>query len=104
MEILQRIMSLVTASALLLSGCGINDTSETGSGQTTGGDTVSEVNTGRTKADPSDITYASSYSFDKLTYGDIEKMEYSCLIEAETAKSNSGITIKTDKAGYSGEG
>ena len=28
MEILQRIMSLVTASALLLSGCGINDTSE----------------------------------------------------------------------------
>ncbi len=31
-------------------------------------------------------------------------MEYSCLIEAETANSNSGITIKTDKAGYSGEG
>lgn len=104
MEILQKIMSLVTASALLLSGCGINDTSETGSSQTTDGDTVSEVNTGRAKAAPSDITYASSYSFDKLTYGDIEKTEYSCLIEAETAKSNSGITIKTDKAGYSGEG
>lgn len=65
---------------------------------------MSELNTGRTKADPSEITCASSYSFDKLTYGDIEKMEYSCLIEAETAKSNSEITIKTDKAGYSGEG
>lgn len=36
MEILQRIMSLLTASALLLSGCGINDTSETGSSQTKG--------------------------------------------------------------------
>lgn len=73
MEILQRIMSLVTASALLMWGCGINDTSETGSSQTTGGDTVSELNTGRTKSDPSEITCASSYSFDKLTYGDIEK-------------------------------
>lgn len=59
MEILQRIMSLVTASALLLSGCGINDTSETGSNQTTGGDTVSELNTGRTKADPSEKVYNS---------------------------------------------
>ncbi len=59
MEILQRIMSLVTASTLLLSGCGINDTSETGSSQTTNGDTVSELNTGRTKADPSEKVYNS---------------------------------------------
>ena len=73
-----------------------------GSGTTDSG--AAEVITGRTKVDPSAITYASSYSFEKLSYGGVEKKEHNSLVEAETAELNAGVVLKTDKAGYSGEG
>jgi len=59
---------------------------------------------GRPKVDPAQITYADSYNFDKLTYAGLEEAEFSCLLEAEDAKTGDGVTLKTDKAGYSGSG
>ena len=59
---------------------------------------------GRDIADPSKIIYADSYSFEKLSFDGIEKTEVSILIEAETAEENSGVTVKTDTKGYSGDG
>lgn len=103
MELCHKLVSFITASAILLTGCG-NDTSDTGNGQASGGDAVSETVTGRRIVDPSEITYASSYKFDKLTYGGIEKMDFSTVVEAETAREKAGVAIKTDKAGFSGSG
>ena len=59
---------------------------------------------GRPKVDPSQITYADSYSFDKLTYAGLEEAEFTCLLEAEDAEAGEGIYVKTDKTGYSGAG
>lgn len=59
---------------------------------------------GRLKVNPTAITYANNYSYDKLTYAGIEEAEFSCLLEAENAESNEGVFLKTDKSGYSGTG
>ena len=99
MSLFQKLISFVTASVVLLSGCNTNDGTPPANGED-----MSQVVQGRTIVDPSTITYASSYSFDKLTYAGIEKMEHSFLLEAETAETAEGVTLKTDKAGYSGEG
>lgn len=65
---------------------------------------VNEYLLDRVMVDPTEITYADSYYFEKLTYGSSEQMDFSCLVEAEEAESAEGIYVKTDKAGYSGEG
>ena len=59
---------------------------------------------GRPKVNPAQITYADSYQFDKLTYDGLEEAEFSCLMEAEEAETGEGVTLKTDKAGFSGTG
>lgn len=54
---------------------------------------------------PSEITYADKYSFDKLTYDGIEEMECSILVETEDCvDKTSGVSIKASKQGYSGSG
>lgn len=63
--------------------------------------TPEEEYPGRPKVDPAQITYADSYSFNKLTYAGLEEAEFSCLLEAEDAKTGDGVTLKKDKAGYS---
>ncbi|MBP0982481.1 MAG: hypothetical protein J6A19_02030 [Oscillospiraceae bacterium] len=104
MEVMKKLISFVTAFIMILSGCTTNDNTEADSSLTTGDETVNETVTGRAKVDPADITYASSYSFEKLTYSGIEKMDFSTVAEAETAQEKAGVTLKTDKKGYSGEG
>lgn len=104
MEVMKKLISFVTAFIMILSGCTTNDNTETDSSLTTGDETVNETVTGRAKVNPADITYASTYSFEKLTYSGIEKMDFSTVAEAETAQENAGVTLKTDKKGYSGEG
>lgn len=104
MKVANKLISFITAFIMILSGCTMNGNTETGSSLTTGGETVNETVTGRAKVDPADITYASSYSFEKLTYSGIEKMDFSTVAEAETAQENAGVSLKTDKKGYSGEG
>ncbi|MBP1543066.1 MAG: hypothetical protein J6A16_03130 [Oscillospiraceae bacterium] len=103
MSILQKTLALITAMVGIATGCtnGVVSVPD-GSGTTDSG--AAEVITGRTKVDPSAITYASSYSFEKLSYGGVEKKEHNSLVEAETAELNAGVVLKTDKAGYSGEG
>ena len=59
---------------------------------------------GRSIADPSKIIYADSYNFEKPSFDGIEKKEGSILIETETAEENSGVAVKTDTKGYSGDG
>lgn len=96
-----RMISLAAAASLLLTGCGdkeaasdvITETAESGI-----------VNASRYIVDPDDITYASSYNFDKLTFDGLEEMDFSCVVEAENSEENGGVVRKTDKAGYSGEG
>lgn len=58
----------------------------------------------RAMVDPALITYADSYSFEKITNSDLEEMDFSCLLEAEDAESKEGIYVKTEQANYSGEG
>ena len=81
---MKRIIALTAVAAILLTGCGFSSE--------------------RKMVDPNDITYADSYSFDKLTYDGIEEMEVSILLEAEDAEAASGVTVKTDKADCSGSG
>ena len=100
MEVLNKILPFAIALIMLLSGNTKNNGTETDRSLATGGEAV----TGRAKVDPADITYASSYSFKKLTYNGIERMDFRKVIEAETARKNSGITLRKDKKGYSGKG
>ncbi len=101
MSILQKVITLITASVLMLSGCGTDDIAGT---EADNGESMNEVLQGRVKVDPSAITYASSYNFDKIAYSGVEKMEYCSLVEAETADIVAGVDLRTDKTGFSGEG
>lgn len=76
--------AMLTAAVMLLNSCGFSSE--------------------RKMVDPSKITYAESYSFDKIRFDGIEKMDVSILLEAEDAKSATGVTVKTDKSDYSGSG
>ena len=96
MRICKRLLSVISAFAILCTGCGAGEVSQV--------EQLPEVVAGRVMADPSQITYASSYTFDKLTHDGIEKMDFSTLVEAETAQAAAGVDIKTDKVGYSGDG
>ena len=58
----------------------------------------------RVMIDPSLITYASSYSFDRLTYDGLEETDFYCLLEAEDVEEADGISRNTSKKGYSGTG
>ena len=84
MKIKHTVGAALIASALLFTSCGFSSE--------------------RKMVDPDKITYADSYSFDKLTFDGIEKADVSILLEAEDAKAASGVTVKNAKAGYSGSG
>lgn len=103
---IEKLIAFITAAVLLTTGCASGDTSASDSEQTTAGsdETVTETVTGRTKVDPSMITYADSYKFDKLSYSGIEKMDFSTVVEAEMVEASGGITLKTEKKGYFGDG
>ncbi len=101
MRICKRLLSIISALAILCTGCGADEISEAADGTSSD---AGEVIAGRVMVEPSQITYASSYTFDKLTLDGIDKMDFSALVEAETAQTAAGVDIKTDKAGYSGEG
>lgn len=45
-----------------------------------------------------------TYEFEKLTYEGIEETDFNCLVEAEDAETASGVSVNTEKAGYSGDG
>lgn len=84
MRSLRAISVMLAASALLLTSCGFSSE--------------------RKMVAPDKITYADSYSFNKLTFDGIEEMYVSILLEAEDAEKASGVTIKADREGYSGSG
>jgi len=44
------------------------------------------------------------YTFEKLKIDAVQEMDFECLIEAEDAEKSEGISVKTDKPGYSGSG
>ncbi|MCH5193318.1 MAG: hypothetical protein J1F11_05100 [Oscillospiraceae bacterium] len=78
MKNIGRLITACTASAVMLSACG--------------------------KADAASADIGEVYSFEKLTYNGLEKADFYCLLEAETAPEASGIALKTDVPGYSGKG
>ena len=83
---LKRLLSLTVCAAVLLSctGCGFSSK--------------------RKLVDPDDVIPAESYSFEKLSYGGIDEQEFHTVLEAEDGEHGSGVTVKTDKSGYSGDG
>lgn len=91
----KRLLAATVALCLLLTSCGKGAQEDSDSG------TSKEE---RSIIDASQIKYADSYEFEKLTYGSIEQQEYSVIIEAETAEEASGVTLKSDGDGYSGDG
>ncbi len=92
-SMIHKLISFVAAAVVLITACADNETSS---------QPVEEG--GRAMVDPADITYASSYDFEKLSFDETEKMEFSCTVEAELAAPAEGVSVMTDKAGYSGEG
>lgn len=113
----KKVLALTMAAIMLLTACG-NKNTEQGNENTMVTNTPVPDNTpttepdgdsdkdktDRTMVDSSEIIYASSYSFDKITYDGLEEAEFNCLLEAEDAELAAGISFKTDKAGYSGTG
>ena len=99
MKTAKRLVSFAAASLIFISGCGsipalTTDENHPVSGA---GETVTAIGAaGKENAD--------SYNFKKLDYKGIKKMDFSMLIEAENAKKTSGISVKTDRSGYSGKG
>ncbi len=104
MRVTQKLISLATASIILLSGCSADSATQAPDTSASGGEAINETVTGRTIVDPSAITYASSYSFDKLTYKDIEKMDVDTIVEAENALRKTGVARKKDRSGFTGDG
>ncbi len=80
MKIQKKILSLAAVSVMLLAGCG-QTAAEGDLSAGTGSD--------------------NNYNYQKLSYEGVNRMDFSCLIEAESA---SGIPVKTDMKGFSGDG
>ncbi len=87
MDMKKKILSLAAASVTLLTGCGHTAAQ---------GNLQAGIAVGALEIAPENI-----YGFQKLRYEGISEMDFSCLIEAESA---SGISVKTDIAGYGGDG
>lgn len=128
MKLRKSVVVLGVLSAMLITACGGKDTvaptatpetsvttsiaeneevanvEENIAEETESNEKVNEHLLDRVLVDPALITYADSYSFDKLTYGSVEEMDFACLLEAEDAEAAEGIYVKTEKANYSGEG
>lgn len=125
----KKLIILIMASVLALSACGndnisnteeesheeesyVSDSYESEGHETESDMTISDSeNTDeaapqeeRVMVDPSLITYASSYSFDRLTYDGLEETDFYCLLEAEDVEEVDGISLSTSKKGYSGTG
>lgn len=80
-----RTIAFLTAVSLLMTGCGFSSKREL--------------------VDPDDVTPAESYSFEKLSYDGIEEQEFHAFFEVEDGKNHkSGVTVKKDKPGYTGDG
>ena len=58
----------------------------------------------RKAVDPDDIISAESYGFEKLSFDGLEKTEFHTVLEAEDCAPGTGVSVKTAKSGYSGEG
>lgn len=83
---LRRVVSLFLALSIIATLCGCGFSSK------------------RKLVDPKDVILAESYSFEKLSYDGIEKQEFYSLLEAEDSELGSGVTKKSERAGYSGDG
>lgn len=94
----KKALAATAALCILLTSCG-NGTAKDKSAEDSGG-----AKTERTVVDASLIKYADSYDFEKLKYEGIDQQEFSVLIEAETAEEASGVALKSDGDGYSGDG
>lgn len=103
MQIYQQIISLVTSAIILMTGITPDNIPDIGQISTPGNSTGSSEN-GREKIDPSLITYASSYNFDKITADSVKSVKFSALLEAETIPETAGITLSTNTTGYTGKG
>ncbi|MBP0964162.1 MAG: hypothetical protein J5999_02600 [Oscillospiraceae bacterium] len=96
-----RYTAAILAAGLTLTGCA-STSAEPQSSET---EAVSaEEESGRTKVDPSKITMADSYNFEKLTAANIEKTDCSITVECEDAPEASGVVMLADQPGFSGEG
>ncbi len=85
--------ALLTAACVLAAGCADSSAGELPSSESKENNSSAEI----------DETIDNNMP-KKLKYDDIEKMEFSCLLEAENAEGTLGFTVKTDMAGYSGDG
>lgn len=103
MQIYQQIISLVTSAIILMTGITPDSIPDIRQISTPGNSTGSSEN-GREKVDPSLITYASSYNFDKITADSVKSVKFSALLEAETIPETAGITFSTNTTGYTGKG
>lgn len=124
-------VAIIMASVLSLAACGVQNGNDTSDGSVAQEETVqagntedknlpgtveetvensgnqgneADIHTGREMVNPDDIIYADSYQFEKLTYGDMEEMDFAYLLEVEDAGGCEGIYVKTDLSGYSGSG
>ena len=77
-----RFAALLTALTLALSACGFSSK--------------------RAPIDPSKVTPAESYDFEKLVFSGIEESEFEAYLEAEDGSHGSGVSVKTDDSGSSG--
>ena len=103
MQIYQQIISLVTSAIILMTGITPDSIPDIGQISTPGNSSGSSEN-GREKVDPSLITYASSYNFDKITADSVKSVKFSALLEAETIPETAGVTFSTNTTGYTGKG
>ena len=91
-----RYTAAILAAGLALTGCK-PQSSET--------EAVSADETGgRTMVDPSRITMADSYNFEKLTASNIEKTDCSITVECEDAPEAGGVVMLAEQPGCSGSG
>lgn len=87
-------ISFLVAVSVLLTSCADNTTEAFGNDNLN----ISADYMSATEANITELLY------EKLTYDGVEKMDFECLLEAETVEESSGIAIKSDRSGYSGSG